>query len=242
MLAFPEYHSPSSLKTWRNAPKLWCARYLYDWKSPGGPKMWRGIAVEAGFVSILHKQSFQEALLIAHARYFSEAKGEANEEHEGQVRLIEPMLRQLITWHEKNPLELARTQTPVLIYLDGVKSPLKGYIDLSWMDGPDTDIKTTEACPQTGPRNDDLRQVSIYGKARGRPQSILYVTPKKTAFFAPSEADMEAALAEMAEAARSLELFLTLMPDRESAIRCLAGNDHFSFDDAAKAKLAELGV
>lgn len=242
MLAFPEYHSPSSLRMWRNAPRKWCLQYLYEWRDDGHPKMWRGWAVEDGFAAYLTGEPFERAMEHAARTYQNKAKDKTPEGLEEQWALVDPMLRQLIAWHEKNPWKMAKRSQQIWTELPHVKCPLMGYLDIEWTHEMDTDIKSTEACPQKGPRDDDLRQVSIYGQARGRPQSILYVTDKKTKLFTPSQDDMEAAAAEVAQAARSLELFLTLMPDRDSAIRCLAGNDHFSFDDAAKAKLAELGV
>ena len=87
-----------------------------------------------------------------------------------------------------------------------------------------------------------MRQVAVYAQARLRPQSLLYITDKKHALYTPSPAELYAALQDIITAAKSLERFLSVMPDRETALRCLPGNDHFSFNEAARAKLAEIGA
>lgn len=240
MLAYPDYHSPSSLKTWRNAPVVWCLRYLWDWRD-SGPKMWRGSAIEAGFAAHLRGVHFDAALEIALLRYGNEAAGEITNEIQEQEKLIEPMLKQLTSWHERYPLELAATQIEIITYLEGVERPLRGFVDFAFMQGLDVDTKTTEACPSK-PRPDDLRQVAVYAKGRERPQALLYATDKKHAFFNPSQDELDAALQEIVAAARSLERFLSVMPDRETALRCLPHNDHFTFNQAAKAKLMEIGA
>lgn len=238
MLAYPDHHSPSSIKQWRNAPIIWCLRYLYGWRDTG-PKMWRGTAVEVGFAAHLRGGAFP--LAVATARYAEEAHGEINDEIEEQQKLIEPMLNQAIAWHNKNPLDLAATQIRVETYLDGVERPFLGYVDFGFMTPLDVDTKTTEACPSK-PRPDDLRQIAVYEPARERPQALLYVTDKKHAFYTPAPEELETARREMIAAAQSLERFLSVMPDRETAIRALPQCDHFSVSQTAKAKLMEMGI
>ena len=240
MLAYPEHHSPSSIKQWRNAPVIWCLKYLYGWRD-GGPKMWRGTAVEHGFAGYLQGAAFEAALNIALARYMNEASGEITPEIDECRTLIEPMLKQAITWHQKTMLSLARTQIKIETYLDGVERPFIGYVDFAFMDDSDLDTKTTEACPSK-PRPDDVRQIAVYEKARKRRQSLLYITDKKHALFTPPQEELDAALQDIIVGAKSLERFLSVMPDRETALRCLPGNDHFSFNQAARAKLAEIGA
>ena len=238
MLAYPDHHSPSSIKQWRNSPLVWCLRYLYGWRD-AGPKMWRGTAVEHGFAAYLRGST--SPLEIAQARYLEETRGEITNEIDEQKELIEPMLEQALAWHRANPLVLAATQIRVETYLDGVERPFLGFVDFAFMAPLDMDTKTTEACPST-PRADDLRQIAIYESARGRPQSLLYLTGKKHAFFQPDSEQLAQARLEVARAAQTLERFLSVMPDRETAIRSLPQSDHFSVSQAAKAQLAIIGV
>ncbi len=240
MIAYPDHHSPSSIKQWRNSPLVWCLKYLYGWKD-SGPKMWRGTAVEHGFAA--HLRGSMVPLEIAHARYLEESHGEITDEIEAQKALIEPMLAQAIIWHNKNKPELAATQIRVETGLGGVDRPFVGYVDFAFM-APltfDMDTKTTEACPSS-PRPDDVRQVAIYEVARDRPQALLYLTPKKHAFYTVAPEQLARARFEMARAAQSLERFLSIMPDREAAIRSLPQSDHFSVNKAAKKQLANMGV
>ncbi len=239
MLAFPDHHSPSSIKQWRNSPLVWCLKYLYGWKD-AGPKMWRGTAVEQGFAAHLRGSPFP--VEIAHRGYLEESHGEVTDEIEAQKLLIQPMLRQAIIWHNTNNLELAATQIRIETRLDDVDRPFVGYVDFAFMDPPlDMDTKTTEACP-SAPRPDDVRQVAIYEKARGRSQALLYLTPKKHAFYQIEPEQLDKARTEMSRAAQSLERFLELMPDRETAIHSLPQSDHFSVSQAAKDQLATMGV
>jgi hypothetical protein len=149
--------------------------------------------------------------------------------------LIEPMLRQCVDFAVDNPQELAASQIEVKTWLDGISVPITGFVDFAFMGGIDMDLKSTKKCPGK-PSDDHLRQVALYNKARGRPQALLYVTDKKRAFYPVSDEDMARALAELTEIARTLESFLAVVPDAETAVAILP---HYEQYPKAKPRVAD---
>jgi hypothetical protein len=204
--------------------------------------MWRGTATERGVEMVLRGAPLGEAEIFALAEYQKLCGGEVTNEIEAEGALIAPMIRQSQSWKTRANLEpLAATQLKIETWLDGVSIPIIGYVDFTFMGGADIDLKTTKACPSSKPRLDHVRQVALYNKARERPAALLYVTDKKHAFFQPTQDDLDSAVAEMTSAGRSLERFLSIMPDADTAIRSVPHQtDHYAYGDAAKAKLVEL--
>jgi hypothetical protein len=234
--------SPSSLNCWRETPGLWCLRYLAGAKDEGSPAMNRGTAVERGLELILRGSKLDDATKFAKGEFAKLNLGVVSDDYEAEAELIPGMVASAFkgATTELGNLELAATQLRVETWLEGVSVPVIGFVDFCMMDGPDVDLKTTKRCPST-PTPAHLRQVALYHRARQRPAALLYVTDKRHAYFAPSEEDLEAAVSELASAARSLERFLSLVPDAETALRCMPHPvDHYSYGDAAKSKLMEL--
>lgn len=237
--------SPSALNCWRETPGLWCLRYLAQVRDESSPAAQRGNAVERGVEKLLRGAPREEASLFAQQEYLNLTQGVINEETEAEAALIPGMVKQAATWHMdmigSNSIEaLAACQLKIETWLDGVSVPVIGYVDFTFMGGPDIDCKTTKRCPSE-PRPDHLRQIALYAKARQRPAALLYLTDKKFAFYCPPEEALSAAVNELAAVGRSLEAFLSLIPDAESALRCMPHQtDHYAYGDAAKAKLVEL--
>lgn len=203
--------------------------------------MWRGTATERGVEMVLRGAPLGEAEAFALAEYQKLCVGEVTDDIEAEGSLIAPMVRQSQNWKTHANLEpLAATQLKVETWLDGVSIPVIGYVDFTFMDGADIDLKTTKACPSK-PRPDHVRQVALYNKARERPAALLYVTDKKHAFYQPTQDDLDSAVAELTSAGRSLERFLSVMPDADTAIRSVPHQtDHYAYGEAAKSKLLEV--
>jgi hypothetical protein len=237
--------SPSALNCWRETPGLWCLRYLAGVRDETNAAMHRGTSVERGLDAMLHGASPEDAHKFAINEFDRLFTGVLSDEIEAERELIPGMVKQCHKWRddmkEAGALpDLAATQLRVETWLDGVDIPVIGYVDFTFMDGPDIDLKTTKRCPSE-PSANHLRQVALYHKARQRPAALLYVTEKRFAFYAPPVSDLEAAIAELTSAGRSLELFLSMMPDAETALRALPHqNDHYAYGEAAKAKLVAL--
>lgn len=237
--------SPSSINCWRETPGLWCLRYLQRIRDDGSPAMWRGTAVEAGMERLLRGQPLQPAVGAALEAFEAAAVGEITDGMDAERKLIPKMVERVCDWHAdllatNQAPELAATQLRIETYLDGVSVPVIGYVDFTFMDGPDLDLKTTKACP-SAPRPDHLRQIALYHRARQRPGALLYVTDKRMAYYVPSATDLANALGALTDAARSLERFLTHIPDADAAVRMMPHpTDHWSYGEATRAKVSEL--
>lgn len=233
--------SPSSLNCWRETPGLWCLRYLAKIRDSGNASMWRGTATEKGVEAMLRGKSPTYCLEIALADFDKLCVGELSDEITKERANIEPMIAQAEKASNAHNLhDLAATQIRVETFLDGVSIPVMGYVDFTFMQGPDVDLKTTKQCP-SAPRLAHVRQVSLYNKARNRPAALLYVTDKKSAYFEISPEDMRDAVDELTMAGQSLERFLALMPDARSAMRALPHVfEHYAYSDATRAKVRQL--
>ena len=228
-----EHLSPSALNCWRASPGVWALRYLAKVRDDGNASMWRGSAVEAGFAALLRGTKLDAATGIAHQAFDLNAQGEVTDERD----LIAPMLEQCALW--KAPSPLSATQLKVEYWFESVPIPVIGYLDLSFENGCDVDLKTTKACPST-PRPDHVRQVSLYRASRDRQGALLYVTGKRHAYFQINDEQMARGLSDLESDAISLMHFLSRAPDRWTAIRSLPmDTDHFSFPKL-KVPLADI--
>lgn len=236
--------SPSSLNVWRENPGLWCLRYLAQVKDDGSPAMWRGTAVERGLEHLL-RDAPDDALPAAMQAFEASALGEIRADIDAEAKLIPGMVSQCSKWFNDITkagalAPLAASQLKVETWLDGVSIPVIGYVDFTFMEGADIDLKTTKQCPSK-PRPDHIRQVALYNRARKRSAALLYVTDKRFAFYSPTQDELDEGLYELTDAARSLEKFLSVVPDVNTAIRCMPMvTDHYAFGPAHKAKLLEL--
>lgn len=238
------HFSVSSVLKYQEAPKLWCLSYLYKFRDPGNAAMWRGTAAGRGVEMILRGRHVEEATRFALADFDQLTLGEITDEIEAERALIGPMIGQAARWYaEAKPEPLAAAELKIEnVRLPGVATPLIGFIDFTFMDGPDLELKTTKRCPSSAPSYNHLVQAALYNHARSRPGTILYLTDKKYAAFNPSQDDMDAAVSDLAKAARALERFLFAMPDIETAISACPPPkpDHFMMNEYVKAKLDEL--
>lgn len=208
--------SASSLNLWKGAPGLWCLRYIARIKDEGSPAMWRGSAVENGLAALLRGQTLPTAINIA-LQSFDLNSANYQEEVSEERDLIEPMLEQCIRWQA--PSQLNATQMRVEYYFDPIPIPVIGYVDFGF-EGIDIDLKTTKALPSV-PRFDHVRQVSIYRAARGRAGGLVYVTPKKFAYYEVTDEMMDEALNDLAADALALNNYLARCETKEDALRSL---------------------
>ena len=111
------------------------------------------------------------------------------------------------------------------VELDGefvMRHDRRDLIDLA-LDGKDTDLKTTKACP-SAPRPAHVRQVALYRAARNKPGTVLYVTKAKTAEYDVTDAMRDEAMRDLEHAAQSLSRFLNKMDTPDEALACLPRN------------------
>lgn len=224
-----DHLSPSSLLLYRANAGLWAVQYIAKRKDNGNPAMLAGTAVEHGVDALLRGADLPHAKARALNTFDDNIKtGEgwdADSIKDGRAR-IEPMLATSATWTPPGPLNA--WQLKVEFWFDKIPIPIIGWLDFGF-DGVDIDLKTTLKCPSE-PRPDHVKQVALYRAARGRAGGILYVTPKRHAYYEVDDQMMTDALVDLEAAAFSISNLLARMDGPDDVIKCLYGSidwDHF---------------
>lgn len=216
-----DHLSASSLNLWMANPREWALHYLAKQEAEEpDPALWRGSAVEAGLACWLRGGSIEQAQTAACESFELNALGDLSDEAEAERVLVRRMLDRACSWTA--PGDLAASQLRIEHWFDNVSVPLVGFLDFAFAD-IDIDLKTTRACPSQ-PRGNHVRQVALYRAARGRRGGLLYVTAKKVAYFEIDDADADAALDDLRDAALSLRQFLAKVQDADEALACLPYN------------------
>jgi hypothetical protein len=229
--------SPSSINKFITSPGLWARQYLGGVKEGGNVKMWRGSAVEAGYVAALRQLAPCCALDVAKDSFWlnveeNSVNAQDTAEVKGQECLIKPMLEQCLRWAPPSALNAA--QIKIEHWFPDVPVPVIGYVDLAF-EGIDIDLKTTTRCPSK-PDPSHVRQVSLYRAARERAGGLLYVTDKKHAYFDVDDQMMGAALVQLNDAALKLTKLLAAFDKPQDIIDVLPIDwDHWMAPKAAAA-------
>jgi hypothetical protein len=225
--------SASSLCLFKSQPSLWIGKYLMGWKDQAGAAAWRGSAVEAGLDAALFGLS--DPLAKARERFELDAQGEAGDDVQKQRDLLAPLLGQA----SMACLEIGQPtgrQFKVELRFDGIEWPVIGYIDYLYHDFL-FDLKTTERLP-SAPRADHILQQAIYAEASGRPAKLLYVTPKKSAWYEVTPEMQAEGLAEARRLAGNIGALLRLSDDPKALLRAFPIDpENFRWSDETK-KLA----
>lgn len=223
--------SPSSLALYQAEPALWCGRYLLGWPNEVGAAAWVGSAVEDGLTAFLHGEP--EPLEHAYRSYDRQAAGLIDDAVAKGRLEIQPMLDQaMLALNGKDGCRPI-SQAKVEYFFEGVSIPIIGYIDYSSpaLDGG-LDLKTTRAMPSEA-RPAHLAQVGFYSLARKEPFRLLYVTPKKWAFY--PLVDAEAAVRPLVLAARAIQNMLDKADSGTDAITMFAADtSSFYWTDASR--------
>lgn len=230
--------SPSSLNLWQGEPALWVLKYLMGARDEAGPAAKRGQAVEAGLdIWLMGNRDLEACTKAALDNFALNTGGLADDDHEEERAVIGPMLEQATVAMKDAPRLTAR-QVAIETWLDGISVPVIGYCDYVLEDDCIVDLKTTHRMPSS-PKQDHVRQVAVYQKARQAPVSLLYVTPKKFArLHVPQEACDEA-IADMTRVARSLQTMLAAAQSAEEATRFVAPDFTRFYWNAETRKLAQ---
>ncbi len=202
--------SPSSLLKWADDRCAWVLTYAMKSRDPASPAMARGGAVEAGLEALLRgfgPEVAAERMATLWALKCAEAGIDAeSEEARNEFANLPPMLEQCALALKSKPLPLpnaTQIRCEAWIEGDGWTCPLAGYADFVF-DGWCLDLKTTKAMP-SAPKPAHVAQVACYAKARGEEHAaLLYVTPKKFAFYDVGAEEIDAAWAALQPHARSL--------------------------------------
>jgi hypothetical protein len=208
--------SPSSLRLYREEPAAWCIRYLLGVKDEAGPGAWRGQAVEAAVDRHLFKESDEVATKAMQDEFEKRAAGLADDKTAAERADLGAFFAQAKLALTKVETPLTR-QSKISIDLPGIEVPVIGFVDYEWPDYG-LDLKTTRRLPSQ-PDPSHVEQVAVYSEAKGKPFSLLYVTPKKYAVY-PVTSDMAAdAMVRVRRGAAALRSLLA---------RCSSGEDALS--------------
>ena len=223
--------SPSSLNLFIQQPGIWALRYLAHQKDAGNVKMWRGNAVEKGFVAYLRSFNVELGYQAAMESFIydvtaNNAQGEAAEK---ETQLIEPMLDQCLLWTP--PSMLLAAQIEIEHWFGSVPVPIKGWVDMSFED-TDVDLKTTMRCPSK-PDSSHVRQVSLYRAARNKKGALLYVTDKRNAYFDVTDEMMAKGISELEDAAKKVFKLLGAFANSDDILAVLP----IDWDDYRAPKL-----
>ena len=241
-----EHLSASSVNTYIADPCMWILRYLYNYKSPSNPAMWRGTVVDEGIGSFLG--------------FYKNEDGEwvKKKTKTTPTKVVENALKQfqgLYNFHKKTtdidkskyereknfvPKYLnvampyyARLGTPVFyqkkisLQLDEIPIPIIGYIDLQY-EGVVRDIKTVSRLPSAIPDTVN-RQLSIYALCEKSTPIVdyVYVTSSKAEVITMFVEDVEEHIGVVKRVASSIMDLLSYSNDVNQIAKLFYPN----FDD-----------
>lgn len=173
--------SASALNLYRDDPGAYVVRYLMGVRDEAGPGAWRGQAVEAALDQVLFGQP-DLATKTLHLAFEEKAAGLADDktakERADLVRFFNEGRKAIDAFKLETPLF---RQKKISIDLPGIEIPVIGFVDWEWADRG-IDLKTTQRMPSS-PFLSHVDQMAIYMRATGKPFSLLYLTPTKSALY-----------------------------------------------------------
>ena len=208
-----KHSSISQINKWIGSPSVWVSEYLFKFRSPASPAMWRGIFTEQAVAdTITGKMKIDEAIRNACKDFDgktlfddgSSAKERAN---------IDPMTRLAVEalepYGKPDFPEDGQHRVSMDAKGDGWKLEFVGFIDFKYpQHGLIVDLKTTLKMPSVMSIGHQ-RQRAFYQKSNGNTDvKFLYVTPKKCEF--KDDGDVNELMAEIKTHLTRQEAFLRL--------------------------------
>lgn len=190
----PIYSSMSDIALFLDEPALWFFKNFLRHRDPGTPKMWRGRAVEAAVnYHLLADWPLGKCLQWASEEYWQFAEGEITDEiqkfHDQAVKMTPIAIEAMGNYGKP----LALQQRIERRHPTGVH--VVGYADMVYEDAV-RDLKTKDRMPSR-PKPADLRQLTWYSDALGRPAEFVHVTVREHRIMTLDEAAMAIARSEI---------------------------------------------
>lgn len=231
-------HSPSSGNMYREAPDAWLWRYGFGKKDERNARMAMGNAAEHGVnIALTSGATDDEAATAATAEFDKQMEGVISPERDAAPLICRQMLAALKPFGK--PLFIQGKVNLPSGERYGFAYPVRGVTDLGYEEFS-LDLKATLACPSS-PKFSHICQLGAYAKMTGKPQKILYATPKKAALYDITPEDAEYGWQIMAAAWRRIEDLARLHKTPEDAARVIPFNpDSFYWSDAHKAEAATI--
>jgi hypothetical protein len=232
--------SNSSLRLFRDAPAVWCGKYLLKAPDEVGPGAWRGHAVETGLDFLLYGEEPAAAIAAMKAEWDRQAMGLADDKTLEEAAALEDFLVQAAVAFGGLPIPLMR-QARVELTLPNISVPLIGYADFVWPDHG-RDLKTTWRLPSKADPS-HIEQVATYARYFERTFHLVYVSPKRWTSYEVTQGMAAEAWDRVIETAHALRSMLERVRDGVDALSMFAPNYddyHFSppMTEAVKAAKA----
>ena len=232
-----EHLSYSQASLYKSQPAAWVFRYLFGIKDDGGPALWRGRAVEKGLDTYLFTQNVAQAAQAASIEYANLSQGLADDKSEAERANVSECLKQAIA---AMPGQLPITrQRKIEVRMDGIEVPIIGYVDYEWPEYG-LDLKTTLRLPSQ-PNPGHVEQVSVYAHALGKPFSLLYVTPKKSAVYHVADETAAKAYARVHQTFKAIRSMLDTVSGPHQAAALFAPDyEHYVWSPELMTKAQEV--
>ena len=204
-------HSASRGNDWYNNPSLWIYRNLMGVESETTPRMGMGHSAEFGCaLGLFFNRSDQDIVEHSTNHMVNQFQGEWHDETD-KVGSIAINLQNAIKEHfpdfgVPNLFQRYRRHS-----LSNLEHPITTVTDFEW-EHMIVDTKATLAVPSK-PRDDHVRQQSLYSVLIGKPATLVYASHKKSAVFELDEETVMRNYETMINSFESLELFMKTVPN-----------------------------
>ena len=230
-------HSASKGNDWYNNPSLWVYRNLLGIKTDTTPRMGMGNSAEFGCaISLFYDRS--DAQVVEHCtnHMVNQFNGEWFDETD-KVGSIAINLSNAIKEHFPDAGVPHLFQSYKRHSLESLEYPITTVTDFEYEEMI-IDTKATLAVPSK-PREDHVRQQSLYSVLRGKPATLVYASHKKSAVFELDEETIMTNYENMIQSFQSLELFMNTVPNIQTFKRMIPLNTDgykWSKEDREQAK------
>ena len=207
-------HSASKGNDWYNNPSQWIYRHLLGNRSETTPRMGMGNSAEFGCaISLFYKRSDADVVEHSTNHMVKQFDGEWFDETD-KVGSISVNLANAIKEHFPDAGIPHLFQSYKRHSLDSLEYPITTVTDFEY-ENMIVDTKATLAVP-TKPREDHVRQQSLYSVLLGKPATLVYASHKKSAVFELDEKTINTNYETMLNSFESLETFMRNVPNTQT--------------------------
>jgi len=215
-------HSASKGNDWYNNPSQWIYRHLLNNRSNTTPRMGMGNSAEFGCaISLFFGRTDAEVVEHSTQHMVKQFDGEWFDETD-KVGAISLNLAQGIKEQFPDAGKPHLFQRKRRHWLPQLEFPITTMTDFEY-ENMIVDTKATLAVP-TAPRDDHVRQQSLYSVLIGKPATLVYASHKKFRVFELSEEMIRDNYETMINSFESLETFMANVPNTETAMKMIPLN------------------
>ena len=222
-----DHLSPSSINTFIQSPAKYVMRYLFDYKTVGGPAMWRGTATDEAIGKYFEYETKPDLTIPECVRYaedlYDQLYKSFKDKHPDQKVDMDKHIKEAkqVGIYTKLALDFYKDlgqptayQKKIELQLDSIPIPIIGYIDLLY---PNLvrDIKTTARYPYEV-SSAHARQMALYAKAEDCSPVLdyIYVTTRNKEVVTKPVNDVEERIKEIERVGLTIMNLLSLSNDK----------------------------